>query len=49
VGQLELVEVIGSDGGLTRRFVRTGRLLDDNVEILSGLSEGEQVALPTRE
>lgn len=48
VGQLELVEVAEPDGTLTRRFVRTGRPVDDKVEILSGLSEGEQVALPTR-
>ena len=45
VGQLELVDVAGPDGTLTRRFVRTGRPVDGKVEILSGLAEGEQVAL----
>jgi RND family efflux transporter MFP subunit len=46
VGQLELVEVAGADGTLERRFVRTGRTFDGNVEVLSGLSEEEKVALP---
>jgi len=45
-GQLDLVEVAGSDGTLSRRFVRVGRVSDGKVEILSGLSPGEQVALP---
>jgi len=45
-GQLDLVEVAGSDGTLSRRFVRVGRASDGKVEILSGLSPGEQVALP---
>jgi RND family efflux transporter MFP subunit len=49
VGQLELVDVVDPDGHLTRRFVRTGRPMNGNVEVLSGLSEGEQVALPTRD
>lgn len=42
VGQLELVEVV-EDGRVSRRAVRTGRKLDGDVEILSGLREGEQV------
>jgi RND family efflux transporter MFP subunit len=46
VGQLELVEVANADGTLERRFVRTGRTFDGNVEVLSGLNEGESVALP---
>ena len=46
VGQLELVEVAGADGTLERRFVRTGRTFNGNVEVLSGLNEGETVALP---
>ena len=29
------------------RFVRTGLEMDDKIEILSGLSGGETVALPT--
>ena len=48
VGQLELVDVVGRDGRLERRFVRTGRDYDGKVEILSGLAEGERVALPGR-
>jgi RND family efflux transporter MFP subunit len=43
VGQLDLVEVV-SKGNLERRIVRLGRSLEDNVEVLSGLSEGEQIA-----
>ena len=31
---------------LSRRTIRTGRTLDENVEVLSGLREGEQVVLP---
>jgi hypothetical protein len=45
VGQLELVEVAGPDGTLQRRFVRTGRTFNGDVEVLSGLNEGESVAL----
>lgn len=45
VGQLEMVDV--AEGGQTiRRAVRTGRSFGDDIEILSGLREGEQVALP---
>lgn len=44
VGQVELVEV-SSKGQLQRRAVRTGRELNDDVEILSGLQSGEQVTL----
>lgn len=45
VGQLELVEVV-EQGRVIRRAVRIGRALDDDVEVLSGLAEGEQVVLP---
>jgi RND family efflux transporter MFP subunit len=45
VGQLELVEV-AKNGQVSRRTIRTGRTLDKNVEVLSGLREGEQVVLP---
>ena len=45
VGQLELVDVV-DDGRANRRAVRTGRVFDDNVEILSGLRDGEQVVIP---
>jgi RND family efflux transporter MFP subunit len=47
VGQIEMVDVAGGAApGLERRIVRTGRARGDDVEILSGLREGEQVALP---
>jgi RND family efflux transporter MFP subunit len=45
VGQLELVDVV-EKGHATRRAVRAGRIFDGNVEILSGLRDGEQVVLP---
>ncbi|MEN6448872.1 MAG: efflux RND transporter periplasmic adaptor subunit [Thermoguttaceae bacterium] len=45
VGQLELVEVV-QRGEASRRLIRTGRVLDDDVEALSGLREGERVVLP---
>ena len=43
VGQLDLVEVV-EDGRLRRRAVTLGRVFDDEVEVLSGLREGELVA-----
>ena len=46
IGQLELVEVAEKDVAL-RRAIRTGRKLNGDVEILSGLREGEQVILPS--
>ena len=46
VGQLELVDVIEA-GRASRRAVRTGRILDENVEVLSGLRDGEQVVVPS--
>ena len=46
VGQLELVTVV-KDGRPITRAVRTGRTWDDDIEILSGLSEGEEVVLPS--
>jgi RND family efflux transporter MFP subunit len=45
VGQLELVDVM-DNGRITRRAVRTGRPIEDDVEVLSGLSEGEEVFAP---
>lgn len=47
LGQLDLVEVV-TDDTLSRRFVRIGPADGDRVEVLSGLSAGETVALPTR-
>ncbi len=44
VGQLALVDV--ADGpALRRRAIQTGRALNGKIEVLSGLREGEQVAL----
>ena len=45
VGQLELVDVV-ENGRVSRRAIRTGRAIEDNVEVLSGLSEGEEVVVP---
>jgi membrane fusion protein (multidrug efflux system) len=47
-GQLDLVDVVGEDGTLARRFVRVGREAAGKVEILSGLAPGERVALPAK-
>ena len=46
VGQLELVDAV-VQGCLNRRTVRTGRVFSDDVEVLSGLQEGEQVVIAT--
>lgn len=46
VGQLELVEVV-ENGRTSRRAIRTGRTFDSDVEVLSGLREGETVVIPT--
>jgi RND family efflux transporter MFP subunit len=47
-GQLDLVEVANPDGTLSRRFVRVGAEANRKVEILSGLKEGDRVALPEK-
>lgn len=44
VGQLELVDAV-DQGRSMRRTVRTGRVFAHDVEVLSGLKEGEQVLL----
>jgi len=44
VGQLDLVDSV-TNGRIERRTVRLGRTINDAVEVLSGLREGEQVAL----
>jgi len=49
VGQLELVAV-KSQGQIERRYIRTGKKLDDDmVEVVSGLAEGEQVRLTAKQ
>lgn len=45
VGQIELVDVV-EQGKTVRRAVRTGRTLNGDIEVLSGLREGEHVVLP---
>jgi membrane fusion protein (multidrug efflux system) len=48
VGQLEFVNAVGADGRNERRLVTTGaRDESGRVEVLSGLSAGEAVRLPT--
>jgi RND family efflux transporter MFP subunit len=42
IGQLELVDIVEGDR-VSRRAIRTGRTLDDDVEVLSGLREGERI------
>src|SRR6476661_7551535 len=45
VGQLELVNV-ATQSAISRRAVRLGRTIGQDVEVLSGLREGEQVQVP---
>ena len=45
VGQLDMVNV-AAYGTVSRRAVRLGRAIGENVEVLSGLREGEWVQLP---
>lgn len=45
VGQLELVDLV-EEGRVRRRAIRAGRVLDGDVEVLSGLRAGERVELP---
>ncbi|MEW6238477.1 MAG: efflux RND transporter periplasmic adaptor subunit [Candidatus Omnitrophota bacterium] len=47
VGQLEIV-TMKKEGVLTTRSIRTGMKFDKNVEILSGLSEGDEIVVPSR-
>jgi RND family efflux transporter MFP subunit len=51
VGQLDIVDVAQSDSSgqkwLVRRVVQLGRPLGDDVQVLSGLRAGEEVALPS--
>lgn len=43
VGQLEMVQLV-QDGRIIRRLVKTGSVIGDQVEILSGLSDGDRIA-----
>ena len=45
VGQLDLVNV-ATHGAVSRRAVRLGRTIGEDVEVLSGLREGERVQVP---
>jgi membrane fusion protein, multidrug efflux system len=44
VGQLDLVDVV-IDGRVQRRAIRLGQATNDRIEVLAGLSEGEQVVV----
>ncbi|MFO0999542.1 MAG: efflux RND transporter periplasmic adaptor subunit [Planctomycetaceae bacterium] len=44
VGQLTMVEVV-NDNTLSKRYVRTGRTLDGDIEILAGLQDGDVVVV----
>jgi RND family efflux transporter MFP subunit len=46
VGQIRVVDVVKPDGSLSRRFVTIGRVHGDLVEVLSGLTAGEEVFVP---
>ncbi len=45
-GQLEGVQVVGDDNIVSIRWIRTGKVSGDNVEVLSGLGMGEKVVVP---
>jgi multidrug efflux pump subunit AcrA (membrane-fusion protein) len=47
IGQIQQVWVLPEGNVPQRRYVRTGRVYADRVEILSGLQEGERVVVPT--
>ncbi|MGE5609144.1 MAG: efflux RND transporter periplasmic adaptor subunit [Bacillota bacterium] len=46
IGQLELVEVVEGTQ-VASRAIRTGRVIGDDVEVLSGLKDGEEVVVPS--
>ena len=48
VGQLTLADVV-EEGRLIRRTLQIGRTIDDDVEILAGLTPGELVAIPSED
>lgn len=43
IGQLQMVQVVSDEKVAHRRFVRTGEIFGDRIEILAGLETGEQV------
>ena len=45
-GQLEGVHVVGPDSVVSVRWIRTGSVFGETVEVLSGLDEGEKVVAP---
>ncbi len=45
-GQLEGVQIAGTDGIVSVRWIRTGSRYEDRVEVLSGLEAGEKVIVP---
>ena len=45
-GQLEGVQVAADDGIVSIRWIRTGNISGESVEVLSGLEEGEKVVAP---
>lgn len=44
-GEIAAVYVVSSGGGVVLRQVRTGKVVDDKVEVLAGLVPGEAIAL----
>ena len=44
-GELQGVFVVGSDGSVEYRLVKTGKTFADRIEVLSGLAAGEKVAV----
>jgi len=44
-GELQGVFVVGSDGNVEYRLVKTGRTFGNRVEILTGLAAGEKIAI----
>jgi hypothetical protein len=42
-GQLQGVYVVGSDGEIALRYVTLGKPAGDNVELLSGVAQGERL------
>ncbi len=48
IGQLQFVDMVGPDGTIERRLIKTGRFGDENHrEVISGLDPGDRVLLRT--